>query len=218
MVPDPTLRSHDVRSRSSEEIGCAGGTEVGRGRSAARLHEGRLRHREIGSNAAEADRETRALAGRWSNPYPLPKAWFALRRISLPASPRAWIRSMLRKEQNELLTQTGPGTPWASCSAPTGFRRCSTRNWRRTTARRCGSSCCRSGSSPSATATAGTDWSTNSAPTAGSRYGSAATRRPACAALITAGNTTSPASASRCRRSRLKAGSAGRSSSSHTRW
>ena len=32
---------------------------------------------------------------------------------------------MLRKQQNDLLTQTGPGTPMgAGCSAATGCRRC----------------------------------------------------------------------------------------------
>jgi hypothetical protein len=33
---------------------------------------------------------------------------------------------MLRKEQNDLLTQTGRTRRWGGCSAATGFRRCCT--------------------------------------------------------------------------------------------
>ena len=59
---------------------------------------------------------------------------------------------MLRKEQNDLVTQTGPGTPMGRLFRATGCRSCSPRNCRKTTARRCASSCCPSGWSPSATA------------------------------------------------------------------
>ena len=62
---------------------------------------------------------------------------------------------MLRKEQNDLVTQTGPGTAdGPAVSLAIGPRSCSPRSFPRTTARRCGSRCCRSASSPSATAAA----------------------------------------------------------------
>ena len=47
----------------------------------------------------------------------------------------------------------------------------------------------------------------SSVPTAACRCGSAATRRTGCAARTTAGSTTTPASASRCRRNRRRAAS-----------
>ena len=52
----------------------------------------------------------------------------------------------------------------------------------------------------------------SSARIAACRCGSVATSRTGCAARIMAGSTTTPASASRCRRSRPKAASARRSS------
>ena len=45
---------------------------------------------------------------------------------------------MLRKEQNDLLTQTGPGTPMGNMFRATGFPRCWPKSYPRTSARRCG--------------------------------------------------------------------------------
>ncbi len=76
----------------------------------------------------------------------------------------------MNREENELITSTGPGTPWAKRCGATGFRRCCHRSCRSPTARRCASSCSARSWWPSATPRGGSACSTSSARTAGSRY------------------------------------------------
>ena len=47
---------------------------------------------------------------------------------------------MTTKEQNDFLTQTGPGTPMGNCFGAIGFRSCTATSWAARTAIRCGSS------------------------------------------------------------------------------
>ena len=106
---------------------------------------------------------------------------------------------MLNKEDNKLVTDTGPARPWASSSAASGCPWRSPKSCPARTACRCASTSSARTSSPSVTPTAASAWSTPTARTAARRCSSAATRRTACAASTTAGSSTSTASASTCR-------------------
>ena len=63
---------------------------------------------------------------------------------------------MLRKEQNDLLTQTGPGTPMGRMFRSYWLPALMAEELPENDARRCGCRCSPSACSPSATATAGT--------------------------------------------------------------
>ena len=98
---------------------------------------------------------------------------------------------MLSREENELLTRVGPGTPMGDPPPLLAARRCSPRSCPRPTARPCACGCWARTWSPSATRTAGSACSTPTARTAAPRCSSAATRNAACAASTTAGSSTS---------------------------
>ena len=99
---------------------------------------------------------------------------------------------MLSREENELVTRVGPGTPMGNAMRALldarAARRARSPN---PTARRSASACSARTSSPSATAKAASACSRSSARIAASRCISGATRNAACAASITAGSSTS---------------------------
>ena len=101
---------------------------------------------------------------------------------------------MLSKEENELLTRTGPGTPMGDLLRRYWMPALLSRSCPSPTARRCACGCWARTSSPSATATAGSGCSTRTARTAAPSCSSGATRSAACAASTTAGSSTSTAS------------------------
>jgi hypothetical protein len=113
--------------------------------------------------------------------------------------------SMLRKDQNDLVTQIGPAMPMGQLFRSYLIPALLAEELRTTTVRPYGSSGCPNGSLRSATAKAVTASSMNFARTAAPRCGSDATRNAACGAHIMARNSTSPGNAWRCRRSRRKA-------------
>ena len=98
---------------------------------------------------------------------------------------------MLSREENELLTRVGPGTPMGELCAATGCPRCSPRSCPSPTARRCACGCWARTWSPSATRRAGRPARRSTARTAAPRCSSGATRSAACAASTTAGSSTS---------------------------
>jgi len=95
-----------------------------------RCHKAARRNADARFRAAPA-----RLAGAWSNPY------------CHTDSKIDHGRAMLRKEQNELLTQTGPGTPMGQLFRSYWLPVLLAEELPRTTARRCGSKSCRSGCS-----------------------------------------------------------------------
>jgi len=105
---------------------------------------------------------------------------------------------MLSKEQNELVTQTGPGTPMGDLFRCYWLPALLAEELPENDCAPVRVKSSPSASSPSATQTAAMDSSMNSAPIAAPHSGLAAMKNAVCAAPITAGNSTSPASASMC--------------------
>ena len=109
---------------------------------------------------------------------------------------------MLPREENELFTRIGPGTPMGSTLRATGSPPCSPESCRARLPARARQAAGRGPRRLPRHRRAASAWSTSSARTGALRCSSGATRSAACAASITAGSSTSTATASTCRTSR----------------